>query len=132
MTDWQKVYDLAEDEGYVRHLQKGTLAPDYRFGLAPDPALVGSDEWWRALGTAALPIVTVEGEVSEVYLMENGPTRMFALRQDDGSTTHRLRRGDDAMWKVGRRARIEYVVQLDREGHEAEVVVRMWLGPERL
>jgi hypothetical protein len=46
-VDWVTVYDLREDGHYVESVQHATLTwPGY--GLDPDPALFGSNEWWLA------------------------------------------------------------------------------------
>lgn len=35
--------------------------------IAPVPAVFGSAKWWSALGTSALPLHRIEGQVASVY-----------------------------------------------------------------
>jgi hypothetical protein len=136
VSEWTKVYDLADDETHIRHMQEATVHPDDEVGLRPEPALVGSPEWWQAVGTAALPVVTVEGTISDVYMSGHGDMPEFALKQDDGETSRWLR-SEDRLWRRGRRARIEYVLQWFKkpipgfsDDTSTKLVLRMWVGPD--
>jgi hypothetical protein len=132
MSGWTKVYDLGNDATQVRHMQEATLARG-DVGLRPEPALVGSDEWWWLLGTDALPVIAVEGTISEVYMSGHGDMPEFALRQDNGEVSRWLR-SDDSQWRVGRCARVEYVTQWFKRripgmrGDSTKLVVGMYLG----
>src|SRR6266511_3899049 len=46
---WVPIYDLADDAETIRLVQRATLTTK-EFGLEPEIALYGSDEWWRAIG----------------------------------------------------------------------------------
>ena len=99
------VYDLRDDTLGIESTQRTSLQSDY--GIEPKPALFGSDEWWRILGTEELPLFTIEGVISKVYMSGHNDFPEFELKS--GSTkTHWMRLGNDSVYVIGRPMQISY------------------------
>lgn len=114
---WVTVYDLAADHRYIESVQQATLTrPGY--GLEPDPALFGSEEWWGALGSDRLPIHLVEGTICRVWWGSMGDWPMFALQNSEGVESEWTREGDRTRYAEGLRARVHYVLQRLKENSQ--------------
>jgi hypothetical protein len=112
MTEWVKVYDLAEDYETIRLIQRATLNTK-EFGLEPEVALYGSDEWWQAVKDGRIPTHSVSGVISSVYMTGHGDWPEFEI--DSGNEKSRWTRvGDQSQYGPGRRVKVEYVVQKRR------------------
>ena len=112
MSEWIKVYDLAEDYETIRLIQRATLNTK-EFGLEPEVALYGSDEWWRAVKDGRIPTHSVSGVISSVYMTGHGDWPEFEI--DSGNEKSRwTRSGDQSLYGSGRRVKVEYVVQKRR------------------
>ena len=100
------VYDLGGDCQGIESTQEASLQGDY--GLDTKPALFGSNGWWQLLGTEKLPLYTIEGVISEVYMSGHNDFPEFEV--DDGTVrTQWMRLGDDSVYFVGRPVRLQYV-----------------------
>ncbi len=100
------VYDLGGDCQGIESTQEASLQGDY--GLDTKPALFGSNEWWQLLGTEKLPLHTIEGVISEVYMSGHNDFPEFEV--DDGTArTQWMRLGDDSVYIVGRPVRLQFV-----------------------
>jgi hypothetical protein len=83
------------------------------FGLEPEVALYGSDEWWRAVEDGRIPTHVVSGVISRIYLTGHGDWPEFEL--DSGHEKSRwTRAGDPSLYESGRAVRLEYVLQSPR------------------
>ena len=108
-----EVYTLADDHARIRKVQRATLnTQDY--GLVPEHGLFGSEEWWDAIRSGEISTIRVEGIVSRVYMGSMNDWPEFEI--DAGGrktrwTRHVHRREDDAAYVVGRKVRLEYIVQ---------------------
>ena len=121
MNQWVKVYDLAEDRETVELVQRATLNTQ-DFGLVPEVALFGSDEWWKAVEDGRIPKQEVSGTIARVYMSGHGDWPEFEV-DSNGEKTRWTRVGEQAMYEEGREVRIEYVIQKARKN---------WLGsPEQ-
>jgi len=104
------IYDLRADKAHVRAMQEATKKrPDA--GLAPDPALVGSWRWWRAIDSGRFPSTTVEGRIVRVFWASMGDWPMFTLESADGTTSDWTREGDYTRYVEGLEVRLQYVRQ---------------------
>jgi hypothetical protein len=128
-----KLYDLRDDREKTRLVQKATLVTkDY--GLVPEHGLFGSSEWWRAVGEGVIPVVTVDGIISRVFMSGHNDWPEFEI--DDGREKSRwTREGNDEMYKVGRRVRLKYVLQKPkkqwlRDMKHNEEVLEIWVSAE--
>ncbi len=125
--DWHKVYDLADDTETVELVQRATLNTT-DFGLEPDVALYGSEEWWSAIDDGRIPLQESSGTITRVFATGGWPE--FAI--DEGGASSRWTRvGEPERYAVGMQARVEFVVQRARkkglEHPEQNEVIRIWL-----
>ncbi len=107
MTRFVTIYDFRRDKRQIEILQEASLHRD-DCGLVTTPALVGSPEWWELVGTEALPVHTIEGTISRVYMSGHNDFPEFEI--DAGETkTQWMRQGEDTAYTVGRPIRLRYV-----------------------
>jgi hypothetical protein len=107
--DWINVYDLHKDVDVVRAIQEATLTrPGY--GLLPEPALFGSEEWWAAVEDGRVATQTLDGVVADVRWESMGDWPGWTFRASDGTESRWTREGDHTRYIVGLRARIRFAV----------------------
>jgi hypothetical protein len=129
-NEFVKVYDLKEDNRRIGLIQKATLeTKDY--GLIPEPALFGSDAWWRAIENKVIPEHTIEGTISRVYMSGHNDYPEFEI--DDGrERTQWTREGKDEAYIVGRGIRLVYVFQKPKRTFGGkplhQVVLEIWVN----
>ena len=99
------MYDLREDQQYVQSVQQATLNRP-GFGLDPDPALFGSDEWWQAVADGRIPNKVETGAVGDVRWGSMGDWPEWRFLSDDGRETTWTREGDHTRYVTGLRARV--------------------------
>jgi hypothetical protein len=109
MGEWVKVYDLMEDTETIQLVQRATLNTK-EFGLEPDVALYGSDEWWRAVDDGRIATHSVSGTISRVYMSGHGDWPEFEV-DSGGEKTRWTRVGDQSLYEPGRPVKVEYVLQ---------------------
>ena len=108
-TEWMKVYDLSDDDELVAKVQDATLNSK-DFGLIPEVALYGSDEWWEAIASGAISTYHVEGVITDVFT--SGDSHWPQFEVDDGKEkTVWTRFGNQELYTVGRQVKVEYVQQ---------------------
>lgn len=112
MTEWVKIYDLKEDLETIQLVQRATLNTK-EFGLEPDVALYGSDEWWRAVSDGRIATHSVSGTISRVYMSGHGDWPEFEV-DSGGEKTRWTRVGDQSLYEPGSRVKVEYVLQKRR------------------
>ncbi len=118
---WVVTYDLASDSSTIRSIQKATQTTE-GFGIEPDVALFGSEEWWQAIEAGVIPRVTREGVISRLYMTGHNDWPEFEI-DCDGRKSSWTQEGIAEHYRVGRRVKIEYVVQRLRGGHGGTDVV---------
>lgn len=102
---WVTVYDLRENWRYVASVQDATLnRPGY--GLDPNPAILGSEEWWQAVADGRIPSRVEVGVVTDVQWGSMGDWPEWCLLSDDGREMTWTREGDHTRYVIGLRARI--------------------------
>jgi hypothetical protein len=114
---WDVVYDLATDEETIRLVQRATLTTK-DFGLVPEVALYGSEDWWAAIADGRIPKHEARGTISRLFMSGHGDWPEFELNSD-GTKTNWTRVGNQALYAEGKEAKIEYVMQKPR---------KKWLG----
>ena len=128
-----KLYDLRDDRKKICLVQKATLeTKDY--GLVPEHGLFGSPEWWRAIGEGTIPVITIDGIISDVFMSGHNDWPEFEI-DDGGEKTRWTREGNDEMYRVGSRVRLKYVLQKPkkqwlRDMKYNEEVLEIWVGAE--
>lgn len=121
MVDWQVVYELKDDAERIALVQRATLTTR-DFGLEPTHGLFGSPEWSRHVETGNLPLQTLKGTISRVYMGSMGDWPEFEMQCDDGSCQSFTRYqtapdgSQDHLYAVGRRIEVDFVWQDFRHG----------------
>lgn len=122
------VYQLADDLDRVQAVQRATTASD-DYGIAPDPALFGSPEWWAAIADGTLPSRRRAGAVSRVFWGSMGDWPEFALTEPTGEVTEWTRMGDPTLYVEGIQALVVTVKQSgrtkDAQAHEVILEVQL-------
>jgi hypothetical protein len=112
---WCCVYRLVDDVESIASAQAMTLR-GASFGLAPDFGLLGSDEWWSAIGDGRIGRKYVFGTICEHLVTGHRDWSEFRIRSWDGSHTTWTMYGDAASYAIGRRVLVEYVPQRPKAG----------------
>ena len=106
-NEWVTVYDLHRDKRWVQEVRNASRQRE-EVGLAAEPALFGSREWWALVGADRLPVHVIDGVISRVF--RSGQNDFPEVEVDDGAArTTLMRRGEDSAYQSGRRIRIRYV-----------------------
>lgn len=80
-------------------------------GIAPEPAIVGTDEWWALLGSAELPIHTSEGDIEEILWSGHNDYPEFTMRTAGGEAKRWERYGDHTLYVEGLAVRVLWTEQ---------------------
>jgi hypothetical protein len=132
----KKVYDLCNDPR-TKRFQDATLYSE-EGGIVSEHGLFGSSEWWLAVENGDLPVHSVEGVISDVFMSGHNDYPEFEV--DDGTNKSEwTREGDDSEYVIGRPVRVEYVIEkLKSQGSSAKyikigldatrIVVAIWMG----
>ena len=132
------VYRLQADTERVAAIQRATLTTEHS-GIEPTHGLVGSDEWWRNIETGRLPLQTLRGTISRVYMASMNDWPEFEVRSESGELSKWTRESStadlDQAYAPGRTVEIDYVVQRHRPksfdgGSETQVVVAVRIAVE--
>ena len=128
--DWLKVYDLKKDNEYIELVQQATLRRNDA-GLKTEYGLFGSDEWWNAVDKGFIQKIQVEGKITNINMGGHNDFPEFELTTDNNEKTSWARRGADDFFKIGKRAKIIYVMQkfkkpLPKLPKESEIILQMW------
>jgi len=103
-----RVYDLRSDHDLIKHMQQASLTrPDA--GLALEPALVGSDDWWALIQKGALSQSIVEGVIRRVYWASMGDWPEFEVESANGDLSQWTREGDISRYVEGLQVRMGFV-----------------------
>ena len=126
--EWIKVYDLSEDRETIELIQKASLRTR-DFGLVPEIALFGSDEWWAAVSDGRIPRRTIEGTINRLYMTGHGDWPEFEILSGD-EVTRWTRKGTPSAYEVGRKVRLEYVIQQLRKAEAMPVkqIMKICIG----
>jgi|SRR5579859_7057542 len=96
--------------------------------------MFGSQEWWKKIHSGDLPAQTTSGVITDVYMGSMGDWPMFAMTTDSGEVLQWTREVNtneqDALYLVGRRVEVAYVIQRHRpkswdRGSETKCVIEI-------
>jgi hypothetical protein len=111
------VYSLRRNKAFVSAVQEATCNTE-EFGIEPTHGLFGSDEWWRRIASGELPIQSLSGVITKVYMSGMHDWPEFAMRSDSGEESRWTRevntKEQDRLYLVGSRIEIDYVNQTHR------------------
>jgi len=134
------VYRLQDDVVRIRQIQQATLRTE-EFGIEPTHGLFGSDEWWEKVASGELPVATISGQISRVYMGSMGDWPEFELTESDGTKSSWTREANSKelseLYVVGRAVEIDFVLQRHKpksyDGgaeHKILIAVRIDVSPE--
>ena len=133
------VYSLKRDSKYIEEVQQATLNTK-NFGIEPTHGLFGSIEWWDNIKSGMLPLQTIRGYITRLYMGSMGDWPEFEMVDDTKikSTWSRYANGGDLgkFYAVGRRVELDFVIQNHRPGSSdggagTRVVLEVRIGAER-
>ena len=108
-NDWIVAYALADDAETVNLVQRATLNSK-QFGIVPEIALFGSDDWWRAINDGLIPKRDTTGTITRLYESGHNDWPQFEL-ESNGTFSQWTRLGRQSLYAMGCEVRIEYVLQ---------------------
>lgn len=130
-------YRLKDNPNHIAQVQKATLTTE-NFGIEPTHGLFCSPEWWERIAGGDLRIHTLRGIVTDRFMGSMGDWPMIKVRNDAGEESSWTRevniQEQDALYRVGRRIEIDYVIQHFRRkssdpNAEHKVVIEIRVGP---
>jgi hypothetical protein len=130
-------YRLKDNPQHIAQVQKATLTTN-EFGIEPTHGLFGSSEWWNRIADGDLPVHTLRGTITERFMGGMGDWPELRVLSDAGEkstwTRDVNRKEQDALYRVGRRIEIDYVLQrhrrkLAKQDAEHKVVLEIRIDP---
>ncbi len=127
------VYQLRKNTQYIKAVQKASLTTQ-DFGIEPSHGLFGSDEWWEHISRGTLPVHTLSGHITKVYMASMNDWPEFAMTTEQGEEFKWTRELNDAaldsLYQVGHRVEVDYVEQRHRKplwglGQDTKCVVEI-------
>jgi len=129
-----RVYSLRADP-QLREVQEMSLKA-VPHGIAPEPALVGTEDWWKAIDEGTLESRVFEGEITRAKWSSMGDWPSFEAKNASGEVRTFTRMVDPTRYAPGLRVRVHTViVPLKRKvpGKETrELVTEIWLQESSL
>jgi hypothetical protein len=120
------VFELRKAKQHIESVQQATLTT-WKWGIAKTHGLFGSDEWWRNIDSGKLPVHTLNGIITRLFMGGMRDTPEFTMRSDDGRESNWLRYANvgqvpdvyvnkrlEDLYEVSRRIEIDYVLQRNR------------------
>lgn len=103
------VYDLGAERELIEQLQRASRDESTSMGLSLQPALVGSEDWWRRVEAGAIPVETLRGHISRVLWTGFGDHPEVEITSDGGERSRWTREGDAARYVEGLAIELRYV-----------------------
>jgi hypothetical protein len=111
------VYRLRADSAYIEAVQLATRTTR-NFGIEPTDGMFGSAEWWEKIATGELPVHTIKGRITDVYMGSMNDWPELKMLSDDGEESRWTRKLNaaltDSVYRIGIRIEIDYVLQHHR------------------
>jgi hypothetical protein len=105
------IYRLRADKDFIAQVQKATTTSE-EFGIEPTHGLFGSAEWWQHVRDGTLPVHTLRGAITRVYMGSMNDWPEFTMRSETGEESSWSRYANNpvfaSLYTVGRsdRARL--------------------------
>ena len=111
MTEFQTAYNFKDDKEAIKRLQEVSSDPKSNYGLKMENGLlVGTKEWFLATEDGRLPIKTLIGRISKVYMSGHNDWPEFEIESKEGLSTW-TREGNDSLYQVGKLVELDFVIQ---------------------
>ena len=111
------IYRLQSDKDFIAQVQKATARTE-EFGIEPTHGLFASAEWWQHVRDGTLPVHTLRGTITRVYMGSMNDWPEFAMRSETGEESSWSCDANDSafasLYTVGRAIELDYVVQRHR------------------
>jgi hypothetical protein len=111
-------YRLKDNAKHIAQVQKATLTTE-NFGIEPTDGLFGSAEWWNRIASGELPVHTLRGTITDRFMGSMGDWPEIRVCSETGEKSSWTRevnnREQDALYRIGRRIEIDYVLQRHRK-----------------
>lgn len=111
----------------MQQVQEASLNTD-QFGYQQTHGLFGSPEWWTNITSGALPLHTLSGTISKVYMGSMRDWPEIRVRDRSGTESNWTREALtpelDKVYREGAEVEIDYVLQRFKE--------KAWNGPEEV
>jgi len=107
----KQIYNLKNDSRRIKIIQEASLDKNSYAGYKTENGLLfGTKEWFNAIEKGMIPIHTIKGIISRVYMSGHNDYPEFEIESNEGKTTW-TREGIDAAYKVGSSIELIYVEQ---------------------
>lgn len=77
------IYRLRADKDFIAQVQKATTTSE-EFGIEPTHGLFGSSEWWHHVSDGTLPVQTLRGAITRVYMGSMNDWPELTMRTETG------------------------------------------------
>jgi hypothetical protein len=108
------VYLLRNNKTYIKLVQEASLHRE-DLGLRITHGLFGSEEWWSKIESRELPLITIEGSITRVFMSGMNDWPEFEMVTPEGELSRWTREVDgrelDRYYRPGARVEIDYVIQ---------------------
>ena len=131
------IYQLKHDQRRIDQVQRATRTTE-NFGIEPTHGMFGSEEWWQNIELGRLPLHTLKGRITKVFMGSMGDWPEFKMVSDAGeesSWTRMMHSAEqDERYRVGARIEIDFVWQQHRpksfdHGEKTVQVIEIRIGP---
>jgi hypothetical protein len=128
VTTAVRVYDVRNDDNYVKAVQHTSLSTDGGLAIF-EGLLCYSPEWYAAVEAGRVPRTVLDGVITRVFMSGHNDFPEFEM-EANGQRTRWARsvskphaRSADPLYRVGHRARLVYVEHPWKPGQPGEKIL---------
>ena len=130
------VYRLREDKRIIQLIQDASLHRDDA-GLKQTHGLFGSKVWWEHTEDGTLPVITIRGVITRVFMSGHNDWLEFEMTTDTGEKLRWTRKangsGRDDDYKVDHKVEVDYAIQKFKKvcralGEDSHCVLAIRIG----
>ncbi|CAH0535336.1 hypothetical protein VST7929_02933 [Vibrio stylophorae] len=138
MIGFEKVYDLKNQDEYIKQVQEATLNTS-NFGMQNTHGLFGSSEWWSNIESGQLECIEERGVIKDLYMGSMGDWPIVVV-DNNGVLNEWTREAETdyqySLYEKGKTIIVKYVIQLFKETSEIKkisdsledkVILEMWV-----
>lgn len=130
MVNLVTIYMLRDDTDRLHQMQKVSSDDTSSMGLSPEPALVGTAEWWDLVEAGEFELRDMAGTIKDVRWGSMGDWPEFSVEAPTGEVESFTREGDHTRYVEGLKCRVRWVhhpwkVQQGTLGSHSRVVLEI-------
>lgn len=110
MVDLVPIYLIRDDTERLRQMQKVSASDDTTMGLSPEPALIGTPEWWDLVEAGQLEVEEIVGTIKDVRWGSMGDWPEFSVESATGERESFTREGDHTRYVEDLKCRVRWVL----------------------